>query len=41
MSEDLSDFFKLIAQEKKQKKEEFSALVGDLNLGDIFGKFLI
>jgi hypothetical protein len=38
MSEDLSDFFKLIAQEKKQKKEEFSALVGDLNLGDIFSE---
>jgi hypothetical protein len=33
---DLSDLFKLVAQEKKQKKEEFESLVGDLGLDSIF-----
>jgi hypothetical protein len=32
----LSDFFQLIAEEKKQKKEEFDSLVGDLELNSIF-----
>jgi len=32
----LSDFFKLVAEEKKQKKEEFESLVGDLNLNSLF-----
>jgi hypothetical protein len=36
MSEDLSDFFKLLAQEKKKKKEEFDSLVGDLGLDSLF-----
>ena len=33
---DLSDFFKVIAEDKKKKKEEFDAVVGDLNLNSIF-----
>lgn len=33
---DLSDFFKLVAEDKKKKKEEFDAIVGDLNLNSIF-----
>ena len=33
---DLSDFFKVIAEDKKKKKEEFNAIVGDLNLNSIF-----
>ena len=36
MSEDLSDFFKLLGQEKKKKKEEFNSLVGDLGLDSLF-----
>jgi hypothetical protein len=32
----LSDFFQLIAEEKKQKKEEFNSLIGDLELNPIF-----
>lgn len=32
----LSDFFKLIAEEKKQKKEEFNSLIGDLELDSLF-----
>jgi hypothetical protein len=36
MSEDLSSFFKLIADEKRKKDEEFKSVVGDLNLNDIF-----
>ena len=36
MSEDLSDFFKLLSQEKKKKKEEFNSLVGDLGLDSLF-----
>ena len=33
---DLSDFFKLVAEDKKKKKEEFDTIVGDLNLNSIF-----
>ena len=33
---DLSDFFKLVAEDKKKKKEEFDSIVGDLNLNSIF-----
>jgi hypothetical protein len=33
---DLSDFFQLVAKEKKHIKEEFNSLVGDLNLNSIF-----
>ena len=36
MSDDLSDFFKLLSQEKKKKKEEFNSLVGDLGLDSLF-----
>lgn len=38
MSEDLSDFFKLLSTEKKQKKNEFQSLVGDLNLENVFAE---
>lgn len=34
--EELSDFFKLLSQEKKNKKEEFDSLVGDLCLDSVF-----
>jgi len=33
---ELSELFKLVAQEKKQKKEEFESLVGDLGLNSVF-----
>jgi len=33
---DLSDFFQLIVEEKKHKKEEFNSLVGDLKLDSLF-----
>jgi hypothetical protein len=33
---ELSELFKLVAQEKKQKKEEYQSLVGDLGLDSIF-----
>ena len=33
---DLSDFFQLLSQEKKKKKEEFNSLVGDLKLDSLF-----
>jgi hypothetical protein len=36
---DLSDLFKLVAEEKKQKKEEFNSVVGDLGLDSLFGEF--
>jgi hypothetical protein len=36
MSSELNNFFKLVAQEKKQKKEEFESLVGDLGLDSVF-----
>jgi hypothetical protein len=37
---DLSDLFKLVAEEKKQKKEEFNSVVGDLGLDFLFGEFV-
>ena len=40
MSQDLNDFFKLLAEDKKQKKEEFDNLVGDLGLNSLFGEFV-
>ena len=36
MSESLDDFFKLIAEDKKKKKEEFNEMVGDLGLDSLF-----
>jgi len=36
MSQDLNDFFKLLAEDKKQKKEEFDSVVGDLGLDSLF-----
>jgi hypothetical protein len=36
---DLSDFFKVVSEEKKQKKEEFNSVVGDLGLDSLFGEF--
>jgi len=36
MSENLGDFFKLIADDKKKKKEEFNSLVGDISIDSIF-----
>lgn len=39
MSEELSDFFKLLSQEKKNQKEEIKSLVGDLNLDNVFEQF--
>jgi len=34
--DELSELFKLVAQEKKQKKEEYESLVGDLGLDSVF-----
>lgn len=34
--DELSDFFRLVAKEKKVKKEEFNSLVGDLELNSLF-----
>jgi hypothetical protein len=34
--EELSELFKLVAEEKKRKKEEYESLVGDLGLDSIF-----
>jgi hypothetical protein len=39
MSENLSDFFKLLAEDKKNKKEEFDSVVGDLGLDTFFSEF--
>jgi len=39
MSQDLNDFFKLLAEDKKKKKEEFDSVVGDLGLNSLFGEF--
>lgn len=39
MSQDLNDFFKLLAEDKKKKKEEFDSVVGDLGLDSLFGQF--
>ncbi|NDB83347.1 MAG: hypothetical protein EB127_11560 [Alphaproteobacteria bacterium] len=36
---DLSDFFKLVSEDKKKKKEEFNSIVGDLELNSLFGEF--
>jgi hypothetical protein len=36
MSEDLSSFFNLVAEEKRKKDEEFKSIIGDLNFDDIF-----
>jgi len=36
MSEELSDFFKLISEDKKKKKEDFNEMVGDLGLDSLF-----
>ena len=36
---DLSDFFKLVSEDKKKKKEEFDSVVGDLGLDSLFGDF--
>jgi len=36
MSQDLNDFFKLLAEDKKKKKEEFNSVVGDLGLNSLF-----
>ena len=33
---DLSDFFKLVSEDKKKKKEEFNSVVGDLELNSLF-----
>ena len=38
MSENLSDFFKLLAEDKKNKKEEFDSVVGDLGLDALFSE---
>jgi hypothetical protein len=39
MSEDLNNFFKLISEDKKKKKEEFDSMVGDLGLDALFNEF--
>ena len=36
MSDELSDFFKLISADKQKKKEEFNEMVGDLGLDSLF-----
>jgi hypothetical protein len=41
MSQDLNDFFKLLAEDKKKKKEEFDSVVGDLGLDSLFNEFAI
>ena len=38
---DLSDLFKLVVEGKKQKKEEFNSVVGDLGLDSLFEEFAI
>jgi hypothetical protein len=35
---ELNDFFKLLAEDKKKKKEEFDSVVGDLGLDSLFGE---
>jgi hypothetical protein len=39
MSSELTDFFKLVAEDKKKKKEEFDSVVGDLGLDSLFSEF--
>jgi hypothetical protein len=36
MSSELNDFFKLLAEDKKKKKEEYNSIVGDLELDSLF-----
>ena len=36
---DLGDFFNLIGEEKKKKKEEIDDLVGDISLDTFFSEF--
>ena len=36
---ELSELFKLVAEDKKKKKEEFDCVVGDLGLDSLFGEF--
>jgi len=36
MTEGLGDFFKLIAEDKKKKKDEFRKLVGEIDIDSIF-----
>ena len=38
MTEGLGDFFRLIAEDKKKKKEEFDNLVGEINLDSLFSE---
>ena len=38
MSQDLNDFFKLLTEDKKKKKDEFDSVVGDLGLDSVFGE---
>jgi hypothetical protein len=37
--EGLGDFFKLVAEDKKKKKEEFNTLVGEIDLNSLFSEF--
>ena len=39
MTSELNDFFKLLAEDKKKKKDEFDSVVGDLGLDSLFGEF--
>jgi hypothetical protein len=39
MSSELNDFFKLLTEDKKKKKEEFDSVVGDLGLDSLFSEF--
>jgi DNA repair exonuclease SbcCD ATPase subunit len=36
---ELSELFKLVAEDKKKKKEEFDSVVGDLGLDSLFSEF--
>ena len=38
MKSELTDFFKLLAEDKKKKKEEFDSVVGDLGLDSLFNE---
>tara|TARA_B100001559_G_scaffold76344_1_gene63196 strand:+ start:4224 stop:5813 length:1590 start_codon:yes stop_codon:yes gene_type:complete len=38
MSEGLGDFFKIIAEDKKKKKDEFRELVGEIDINSIFSE---
>ena len=38
MTEGLGDFFKLIAEDKKRKKDEFRELVGEIDINSIFSE---